>query len=170
MKVIEKLLLLVLIMISFSNCSSSYILQTESPIQLGKVYCQSWVAGVQGGGSGLNLYIPVKEKWQSNISLDSVYFRGRVTKLEQKSGDYLIFVGRFLSDTNSKNDVIMSKEPYAEYGNKLPKKVTKIPFDLENSECVVSYKEGKATKYFKIKQITQKELLAYPSAPPQNKQ
>lgn len=170
MKVLWNILLLVLIMASFSNCTSTQKLQKETPIQFGKVYCQSWVAGVQGGGSGLNLYIPIEGKSLPSITLDSVYFRGKVTKLEKKSSNPLVFIGRFLSNSNPKDDIILSNEPYAEYGNKLPEKNIKIPFELKDSECVVSYKESKVIKYFKIEHITQKELLAYPSPPPQNKQ
>lgn len=50
----------------------------------------------------------------------------------------------------------MSNEPYAEYGNKVPKLPEKPSFKLKENECVVSYKEEDKIKYFKIKNMIQK--------------
>src|SRR5210317_1265860 len=169
MKLNSSLPKLLLLVVSFWTCSSYQKLQKETPVTFGKAYCQSWIAGVQGGGSGINIYIPIEGEIQSNISLESVYFRGKVTQLVQHSSKPDIYIGRFLSNTNAKVDTIMSNEPYAEYGNTLPVNEMNIPFEIKNSECIVSYKEGKTTKYFKLEQIIQKEPIAYPSAP-KNKQ
>jgi len=63
----------------------------------------------------------------------------------------------------------MSNDPNAEFGNEMPEISQKIPFVLKDNECVISYKDGKTTKYFKVDNITEKDLIPYPSAPP-NKQ
>ncbi len=152
-------------MASFSQCSSTKQLQEKAPVLLDQVYCQEWVAGIQGGGSGLNIFIPVKDK---TVILDSVYFRGKAAKLEMSEVE-LLFIGRYKSAFNQSKDMVISSEPNAEYGNKLPEIVKKIPFDLKDDECVISYQEGKTTKYFKVRNVVQKAMLAYPSAPP-NKQ
>ncbi len=154
------------ILASFSQCSSSKNLQKNAPLELAQVYFQKWIAGVEGGGSGLNIFIPVTD---NSIVLDSVYFRGKAAKLELKQQDSMFYVGRFISDLNTKKDIIMSNEPYAEYGNEMPKTSIKIPFELKENECVISYKEGKETKYFKVDNIVEKDLIPYPNAPP-NKQ
>jgi len=153
-------------MASFSQCSSAKKLQKSAPLHLGQVYCQVWIAGIEGGGAGLNIFIPVKD---NSIILDSVYFRGQAAKLEVKSQNEIIYIGRFISDFNKKKDIIMSNEPYAEYVNEMPEISQKIPFVLKDNECVISYKDGKTTKYFKVDNITEKDLIPYPSAPP-NKQ
>src|SRR5690606_41772555 len=72
---------LLTIMTSFSQCSSSQKLQEKAPVTFGEVYFQRWNAGIQGGGSGINLFIPVMD---TNVVLDSVYFRGKSAKLETK--------------------------------------------------------------------------------------
>ncbi|MCF6295171.1 MAG: hypothetical protein L3J25_05730 [Flavobacteriaceae bacterium] len=169
MKTIKQILaitLLFVVVVSFSQCSSTQKLQEKAPIMMGKVYCQSWIAGVEGGGSGLNIFILVTD---NSIVLDSVYFRGKAAKLELKQQDSMFYVGRFISGLNIKKDIIMSNEPYAEYGNEMPKTSIKIPFELKDDECVISYKEGKTTKYFKVDNIVEKDLIPYPNAPP-NKQ
>jgi len=157
---------MLLVMASFSQCSSAQKLQDKAPITIGKAYCQSWIAGVEGGGAGLNIFIPVID---NSIILDSVYFRGKAAKLEVKQEENILYVGRFPSDFNQKRDIIMSSDPKAEYGNEMPNISKKIPFELKNNECVISYKEGKTTKYFKVDNVVEKDLVPYPSAPP-NKQ
>ena len=149
-------------MASFSYCSSAQKLQKTAPVEFGEVYCQSWVAGVQEGGSGLNLYIPVKD---TSIVLDSVYFRGKVAKLEFSSSNSL-YVGRFKTAVNQPKVNIFSSDPKEEYTNKRQQKEALIPFDLKDDECVVSYKKENDIKYYKISNVKQKEPLNYPRTPP----
>ena len=159
-------LLMLIVVASFSQCSTIKKLEKQAPLNIGEVYCQKWISGVEGGGSGLNIFIPTRD---TSIELDSVYFRGKATKLETKPQNKSLYIGRFVSNVNQKKDLIMSNEPYAEYGNKMPIKTQNIPFELKENECVISYKAGKTIKYFKIGNIIEKELIPYPSAPP-NKQ
>lgn len=154
--------MLFFIVIVISQCSIAQKMQTSLPFLIGDVYYQNWVSGVKEGGSGTNIYIQIVSSTKQ-IELDSVYFQGKVTKLELTNN--MIGIGRFNSNTKSKNDIILSNEPYAEYGNKVPELIKKIPFDLNENQCVISYKEGNQIKYFKIDNIRKKELLAYPSSP-----
>ncbi len=153
-KNILKALLILLAMVSFSKCSTTKKLQNTAPFEIGEVYYQYWTAGVKGEGSGFNLFIPI-ESTPKNIILDSAYFRGEQSKLE--SMDQTLFVGRFKTDTNQKKDIIMSSDPYAEYGNKIPELSKKFPFKLNDRECIVSYKQGSTLKYYKISNIIKKE-------------
>ena len=153
-------------MTSFSQCSSAQKLQKEAPVKFGTAYYQHWVAGVQGGGSGINLFIETEGTLKENIQLDSVYFRGMVAKFQVKPNNPSLFIGRFSLKANQKRDIIMSSKPKAEYGNESPKKKSKIPFDIKDNECVVSYKEGDKMKYFKIENVVEKQPQYYPSAPP----
>ena len=107
-------------MTSFSQCSSAQKLQKETPIKFGTSYYQHWVAGIQGGGSGINLFIETEGILKENIQLDSVYFRGMVAKFEVKPNYPTLYIGRFSLKANQKRDIIMSNKPKAEYGNKLP--------------------------------------------------
>ncbi len=169
MKLITNAFLMVLIMISFSQCSSAQKLQKETPIKLQTTYYQHWVAGIKGGGSGINIFILTENSELKNIQLDSVYFRGKASKLEVKPNNPNLFIGRFLLTPKQKRDVIMSNKPKAEYGNELLKLKEKIPFELKENECVVSYKEESKIKYFKIKNVVEKQPQYYPSAPPKPK-
>jgi len=138
-------------------------METKLPLKIGEVSVQKWISGVKGGGSGTNIFIQILNN-PNNIELDSVFFQGKSAKV------FLInktqAIGRFTSEINQQKNIIMSNEPYAEYGNQVKKIPNKPRFELRENECVLSYIEKKQTKYFKIENIRKKELLAYPSAPP----
>lgn len=158
-------IMLPLIMFSFSQCSSQKKLQDKAPVQLKEVYCQSWVAGIRGGGAGMNIFIPVEAISDKDIEIDSVFFRGKSAKLTTKPQNKSLYIGRFTSDANKPHDIVMSSDEQQEYGNKMPKAKEVIPFELRDNECVVSYKVGSKTKYFKIENIEEKRSIPYPSAP-----
>ncbi|MCB0461648.1 MAG: hypothetical protein R2816_01525 [Flavobacteriaceae bacterium] len=161
------LLILTVIMASFSQCSSAQKLQKKAPITINQVYYQKWIAGVEGGGSGVNIFI---ETSSNTIKLDSVYFQGKGAKLVLKPSNDTLYIGRFISDFNKKEDMVFSSDPNKEYGNKPPQLPVKIPFELNDDECVISYSENDKTKYFKLKNIKERESINYPmmSSPENN--
>jgi len=151
-------------MTSFSQCSSSknasvISLETTNPITFEKPYFQSWIAGIQGGGSGINLYLPSQD---TTFKLDSAFFRGMKSKIQIINIGY---ISHFKTDLNQREDIIMSGEENAEYGNQFPVKITPFPFQLKENECVISYTEENKTKYFKIGNLFEEPLQPYPSAP-----
>lgn len=158
--------LLLLVLITIVQCGSAQKLQINTSFKLGQVYYQHWIAGVQGGGSGINLYIPIISN-VNKVEFDSVYFRNKVVKLEFPNEN--LAIGRFKTSSNQKKDFIMSSEPYAEYGNQVPNLNKNIPFKVEDNQCIISYKDKGKIKYFKVDSIIKKELQAYPSVP-KNKQ
>ncbi len=153
-------------MTGFSQCSSTQNLQDKAPLDIGEVYCQKWIAGVEGGGSGLNIFIPTKD---SSIKLDSVYFRSKAVKLEANPKDGTLYIGRFIGEANQMKDIIISSKPNAEYNNPIPRLPKKIPFALNDNECIISYSQDNNIKYFKIDNVIEIDLIPFPSAPP-NKQ
>ncbi len=165
LKMIFGSLLMLIVMTSFSQCSGSKQLDKKAPMEIAQAYCQRWVGGIEGAGSGINLVLPAES---SEIQLDSVYFRGRSAKLEfNESGN--VYIGRFINESPKKKDIIVNADPKKEYGNEMPKLPEKIPFELKDTECVASYKSDDKIRYFKIENIVEKALIPYPSAP-KNKQ
>ena len=152
------LFLMLFIIVSFSQCASTLKLQDNLLIEIDNVYYQTWVEGFKGGGKGINVFIPIRSNF-NDIFLDSMYFRGKSTKIEYVNAT--LAVGRFKTEGNQNQDIIISNEPYAEYGNKVPKIPQKIPFDLKDDECVVSYIDGNKVKYFKIENIVKGKSKPY---------
>lgn len=161
MKKIAKYLGLIIVSLSFSQCASTMKLQEESPITFGEVYSKSWVAGVKGGGSGTNIFIEIKS---SEITLDSVFYKGKIAKLEVKPNNKTLFIGRFLSTSNTFNkDGLNSK------ANKSTTKEDNFPFQLKSDECVVSYEYNGKTNYYKLENIIERQVDALPMSVPPNK-
>jgi hypothetical protein len=57
-------------------------------------------------------------------------------------------------------------DPKNEYGNKAPQ-LEDVPFKLLNNQAVIAFDVDGGTQYVKLVHITQRETIAYPSAPPQ---
>lgn len=167
MKALANILVFSIVLMGFNGCSSAQKLEKQVPFKIGDVYYQSWVAGIKGGGSGVNIFIPIEDNLNKTVQLDSVYFRGKASKLEFKTINPSLFIGRFLSSSNLRKDLIMSDKPNAEYGNKPPEPLDKIPFELNPNECVISYLKDGKTLYYKIENVTERKSIPYPSAPVQ---
>lgn len=162
MKLVKHILCLVIltfIMGSFSQCSSAQKLQKEAPTTFGEVYFQKWVSGMAQGPSGINIFIEIK---YANVQLDSVYFRGKGTKLDMVNSNKFLYVGKFVSKSTEIRDVIMHGDATQEFGNKAPEIPAKLPFELAPDECVISYSVNNKTKYFKLTDIKEKESKDHP--------
>ncbi|MFP2997955.1 hypothetical protein ABN763_18735 [Spongiivirga sp. MCCC 1A20706] len=152
---------------SASQCGG-YKLEKKAPMTM-DVSCQQYTGGQPGSG-GLNIYFVLPDKLEQNVRLDSVYFRGRLAKLSfQDKTKYGSTNSQYLASFPQikKPDIISSANPADEVGNKPPKAMPKIPFELEKDQCVISYQVDGKTKYYKIDNIKEKEMLIYPSSKPQ---
>ena len=127
------------------------------------VYFENWIAGIQGGGSGTNLF--VSKSVLNNKKLISAYFRGKVTDFEVLKPSSNFYIARFKGEANLKRDLNMDNDVIKEYGNKTPLASLHFPFELLNDEAVISYLENDIMKYLKLTNISQKESIPYPSAP-----
>jgi len=142
------LLIIPLIIMSFFQCASTQKFQDKMPLEIGEVYYKNLETGYQ-------IYIPIKNN-PNNISIDSIYFKGQKTKLEASNDN--LYIGHFKTVISKSQDIIMSSDPIEEYGNKVPELPKKIPFDLNDEECVISYLNGNKVNYFKIHNIIEKDI------------
>ncbi|MFK7834373.1 MAG: hypothetical protein AB8B52_13950 [Winogradskyella sp.] len=142
--VLSSSLALFLLLLTCIQCTSMPKLQKESPTDITNSYYQKWNAGIQEGGSGIDLYIETKD---TLVVLDSVFFRGYVGKLKRDPSNNKLFIARFKTITKaSESD-------------------SKWSFQIENTECVVGYLLESKTRYFKISDLKQQRTLNYPIAP-----
>ena len=150
--------LMFFVMISFLQCSSSKNIQNKAPFKIGEVFYHKSSSENKEGYSGTTIYVHIIDK-PNNITLDSIYFMKQSVQLEQQSET--LFTGR-LKTAKIKSDIIMSSDPYAEYGNQAPMLRKKIPFKLNENECVISYHYKNETAYFKIDNVHEKEPVQDP--------
>ena len=147
---------------SFINCSTvkTNTFTDAAPFIITTPYYNSWIAGIKGGGSGINVFLPVSDT--RNIDIDSIHFRGEKAIVEKKES---LIIGRFKTTLNQSRDLIMSSNPKDEFQNKLIYKFDLSPFVLADNECVVSYRLQNKRHYYKISDLKKAPHIAYPSAP-----
>ncbi len=151
MKFIQYISVSILSSLLFMQCSSAQKLQKEASFQTENAYYQKWVAGVKGGGSGINVFIPVTTQ-VVDVKLDSLFFRGNKVALQTKPTNPTLYIGYITTAVNQQEGYISS--------------TVKLPFELKDNEAVVSYIENETTKYIKIENLVEKQMEQYPSAPP----
>lgn len=165
LKIVSGVLAIFILSVFLSNCGGSktdkskLTLTENPPFSIEEVYSQKWMAGVKEGGSGTNIYISLNNIEPGTL-INEVYFRNKITTAEEKNNQ--IFVGYF---KNEQQDIIMDSDATKEANNIPPQK---FPFQLEESEAVLSYTYKGIEYYYKISNIEEKELIAYPSNNPNN--
>lgn len=154
MKSIKKATFAILLTTFFSINFQSYgqktaTLERNSVLELDEVHFQEWFAGINIGGTGINMFFP-NIKTNGNIQLEAVYFRNMKGKLQK---------GKAMYSAVLKND-----SPY--YTWQPAKKPADYPFNLKDNECVISYIENGTTKYFKIDNLAEKAGTYYENGHP----
>ena len=118
---------------------------------------ETWVAGVRGGGSGINFYVDLKTELSEEIELKKVIFRGYEVPFEKQ--DNLHFIARIKTEGNQQkfdgddSQILTS-----------PKNALVL---AENEAILIFLKNGKEIRQT-IKEVKQKPMLLYPSVKPKN--
>lgn len=148
-------------MVLFSCAGGKDVLfEQDPPFQIKKVTAQNWVAGTQGGGSGIIVTIYMGQIHE-DLRIQDVYFGEGISKAEQDKRNVDKYVGRFETEMN--RDIIMSENPKEEAQNKPP---MKSPFNLEKNEVVISYVHDGEVKFYKYSEVEEKPIIAYPGTNP----
>ena len=162
-----KLCILLFSFFSFScNCEKKIIEQTNKEFlsqdfPISEIYYQSWVAGIRGGGSGINVHLTFKEKLPSNVLLKSMQLL-HYTTFEIDVKEKSQYIGRIKTERNQFN---LDENPVDEYGNEVP---VKKDNSLKEGQVLLTFeKDGKEFTRL-IENVKQVEMLAYPSAKPRN--
>ena len=165
MKVINTQPLILLILTSlFIQCKGGQpvTLQSTPPFILTQApYYQAWIAGIPGGGSGINVFIPVEGT--KGFEPDSLHFRGQRVKAVYQNKR---IVGRFDTPHNQKKALVLSQNILKEMHNSLLAAEDRSTFPLRYNACILSYQVQNKRYYYKIEALQQQPSIAHPSAPP----
>lgn len=165
MKNITIILTLPILLFSLSNCggmqnTNKKELVQNPPFKVIEAFYQNWVAGVQEGGSGTNIHIEINQK-DEDVVIQNIYFRNNILEARGNVNEPNKYVGYLKND--SKRDVIMDSDPMKEAQNKPS---GSFPFELEDNQAVVEYWYGGKKNYFKISNLSEKQMIPYPQANP----
>jgi hypothetical protein len=161
MKQISISVCIVALSISNTFCSSQKQISTKSPQKIESAYYQGWIAGQEMGGRGVNMFLKFENQVDAKFELKKMYFQDKVTNLE--SSNSTLFVARFFEKSPNQNLISDgNNEPTTQ------KIIPKLCVGLKPNQAIIEYSEDNQIKYFKLENIEEKELLAYPSTRPRN--
>jgi len=134
-------------------------LETTAPFDIDEKTYFYWVVGKQGTeGTTIRL---AGHTQTLNISFSKLYFQNHEYSIvPQFNNEGFIIEGTF--SKFRKKEMVMHRDPAAEYGNEVPKMEKKIPFDLENDEAILLYSVNGLEGYHKIKGINQLDKVYRP--------
>ena len=142
----------ILFLILVTSCSSQDKVIKESAIVASY---QGWVAGVRGGGSGINFYIDLKSELPANIELKKVIFRGYEVPFEKQ--DNLHFQAMIKTPGNQQKIDGDDSQIFTSPKNALT---------LADNEAILVFSKNGKEYQQKITNVTEKPALEYPSARP----
>ncbi|MEX1384575.1 hypothetical protein [Lutibacter sp.] len=154
MNKISYLTISVILVLAFSCCRSSKSnnkREQHPPFKITKAFYNTWVGG-QPGVKGYSVQFEIDN---SDIMLDSVFFRNMSAKLERDhTTSKNLFIATFILPNRLKN-YILHRDPKKEFGNELPDILEKIPFQLNSNEAVISYLVDNTTVYYKVTNVVE---------------
>ncbi len=151
-----------LVLFSLTGCKSQQDLVTNPPFTTGAVTCQSWVGGRAESGSGIKLFIPLDAIKPGQVEFQKAYFRGKSSNIKlQEENNTTIAVANFVTTQMAKPDIVMHADPKKEVGNTPPTPKEKLPFEIGENECVLSYLDNGKLKYVKLEGIKEEKKKLY---------
>jgi len=115
------------------SCSSQPKIQSEAPFTVERPTVEYWEGGREESGTEMRF----EARWNpidpSSITLDSLYFRGRVMKAASKETETGFTITAIFIENKPDTDMIMHADGRREVGSQPPKPLTPdktFPFDL----------------------------------------
>ena len=151
-------LTIIILSVIMIGCKSQS-LATSAPFNIDEKTYFYWVGGKQGTeGTTIRL---VGRTQSLNVSFSKLYFQNNEYDIVPEFSSQGFSIEGTFSKFREK-DVIMHKDPAAEYGNQPPKVDKKIPFDLKDDEAVLLYSINGMEGYHKISEIKQLDKVYMP--------
>ena len=140
------------------SCGSSKtdIQKLEDQTQIKEVYSQAWVAGVRGGGAGINVFVNLNSPFEEDLVLEKIQFKTYEASFEKTNE--LSYVARIDTSQNKLKTINIEVTDAEE-----ETVVSKPKINLKEKQAILFFsKEGKM--YSKIiENVEEREMIAYPS-------
>lgn len=153
---------LLFVFLCLVSCASRKEITTDLPYEIETIYYQNWIGGQEQSGSGTHFHVFFKKPLPENCTLAKVYYLDRESFFESESTTH--FVAYYFAP---KKDLILDGESQNEYGNKAPI-LTEPKYKLNPGEVILEFHEGTTVRLYKVNNVGEKELVAYPQARPRN--
>ena len=157
----NKVIVVIFLSIIIASCHSKANIKSISNSNINLTsppYFEKWIAGAEGGGSGINVFLPVKKSHL--IYFDSIHFRGYRVKVSYRNN---MIVGRFISNRNKRDKVTLRSNIDHEGGNNFFKSNDSSYFKLSRNSCILSYRFQDKRMYCEFKNLEHKSSKPYPA-------
>lgn len=156
MMIVSKLITFFLSIVLLSCGSSKTDIQNlEDQTQIKEVYSQAWVAGVRGGGAGINVFVNLNSPFEKGLVLEKVQFKNYEATFEKTNE--LSYIARIDTGQNKLHKINI------ETTNEVEVMVEEPKINIKEKQAILFFtKEGKM--YSKIiENVEEREMIAYPS-------
>jgi len=162
MKLPIKLIGIAIVLFSLISCAGGkdVLFEQDPPFKIKMGTYQKWVSGVQGGGKGWVVTIYMGTIME-DIKVKDIYYLDTMVEAKQDPRNVDKYTGYFMDEES--RDITMEEDPRKEAGNTPP---VKSPFTLEPNEAVLSYLHEGEVKFYKMTNLVEKPVIAYPGAKP----
>ncbi|CAM3412789.1 hypothetical protein ZORO111903_04095 [Zobellia roscoffensis] len=127
-------------LVILSGCGPTKKLETMAPFSLGETYAQKWSVGEPMEEDGYELVVSVLSLDNDNADLKNIYYNGKMAPISIEVTDKgIIGISEF--------GKVQSSEEF--------------PFELTETQAVISYMQKDKVKYYQINGIQQNLPISY---------
>ncbi len=143
--------------ISMLSCGSSKmeVLKLENQTQIKEVYSQAWVAGVRGGGAGINIFVNLNVPFEEGLVLEKVQFKTYEASFE-KAND-LSYIARINTGQNTLKGINVEASDTEEVV------VNESEINIKDKQAILFFRKNGKTYSKLIENVEEREMIAYPS-------
>mgnify|MGYP000613279659 CR=1 FL=1 len=153
MKSVTSLLLITLML---SSCGAKKSLEIAAPFTLGEVFAQKWVLEDSPATQGYEVVISILSLSEDEAVLKNLYHKGKMVPIEIKLKEIgtvgVAEIGITTGENNAADTIPSEPEQDA------------FPFDLTETQAVISYVQNKKVRYYRIDGIQRNLPVSYPTA------
>ena len=136
-------------------------------LAIGDVFSQSWVAGVRGGGSGINVHVTLDKDVDEGVSMERLCYRGKWAKLQNKRKRRL-FVAYFQGDANREEErhVLLGDGGQSQTSERSAVGKEEDAPELKEDEALITYTIQGKLRELKVDKVRAERMIPYPECPP----
>ncbi|NNE76226.1 MAG: hypothetical protein HKN31_04055 [Pricia sp.] len=152
----EYIFMFMWIALMITGCGTKKNLETTAPFRLGEAYAQKWIVEDDSAKQGYEVIIPLMSLDTDKAAIQNVYHKGKMASLQIKLTEKGTMAIAEFGEEVTRNDpaITLSSE----------KGIEPFPFDLTDTQAVISYLSNKKVRYYKINGIQRNPTVSYPTA------
>ena len=139
-----KSFLLLIMSMMFFSCQSQKEIASKIATSIEEVYFERWMAGVRGGGAGINFHVRFKSPLSKTVQLQKVVFKGKEALFSKQ--DDLNYMAGITTKKGGRTDT---------------EEETNEPLPESNEAKLYFIVNGKSAIHT-LENVNEKEMFAYP--------